>query len=251
MVPALREFFFPYIKQKPSCIINLPISKTSTRIVELPFSDPNKISEILPYQIEDQIPFEIDEVAICHRLIPTQQEEDESKILVALTQLEALSSLLQRLETIGLDTQKIVLCNDILTYYCSNEPSVVIHIQDKNISCSLSYNRQCIEIKKIAIPNSLLGIIHKGKTAIVQPEYDGFSDVQRLLMQIQNQCIDFEDRFELEIEHVLVSGSLNSHFKEELGEQLGMKIQNIENSLKVEYMAMQKAITNLHLVFMA
>ena len=31
IVPVLKEFFFPYIKQKPSCIINLPSSFATAR----------------------------------------------------------------------------------------------------------------------------------------------------------------------------------------------------------------------------
>ena len=234
VVPALKEFFFPYIKQKPSCIINLPVSKVSTRIVELPFSDPTKISEILPYQIEDQIPFEIDEVSLCHRIIPLQQDAEESKILVALTQLNYLSSHLQALEDIGLDVQKIVLCSDILSYFSTNEPSVILHFQENTINCSLSYNRQCIDLKKISIPSSLIGLIDKKNTSIVQPEYEGFNDVQRLMMQIQKQCVHFEDHFELEIDNVFVSGSLNKHFKDSLAEQLGMDILDIVPPIQEE-----------------
>ena len=32
VLPVLKEFFFPYIKQKPSCVINLPISRLSESI---------------------------------------------------------------------------------------------------------------------------------------------------------------------------------------------------------------------------
>ena len=43
-------------------------------------------------------------------------------------------------------------------------------------------------------------------------KFDGFNDINRLLLQIQNHCIRFEDMFELEVERILVSGSINSHF---------------------------------------
>ena len=227
VIPTLQEFFFPYLKQKPSCIINLPISQVSTRTVELPFSDPIKIAEILPYQIEDQIPFEIDEISLAHRIIPVATENDQSKSLVLITQLESLSSFVRDLDAMGLDVQKIVLCNDILTHYCSNEATVILHVQDEYIGCSFSHNRQCIDIQKIMIPKSLLGILHQDQAPIVQPEFDGSNDINRLLLQIQNYCIHFEDIFELDVQRVLISGSINSHFLTTLSDRLGMEIQQI------------------------
>ena len=55
------------------------------------------------------------------------------------------------------------------------------------------------------------------------------------MMQIQKQCVHFEDHFELEIDNVFVSGSLNKHFKDSLAEQLGMDILDIAPPIQRKY----------------
>ena len=61
--------------QSISGVIGFPCKDLSTRKVTVPFTDKLKINQILPYQIEDQIPFDIDDVKLAHRTLSSTQKE--------------------------------------------------------------------------------------------------------------------------------------------------------------------------------
>ena len=55
------------------------------RYLSFPFSDPKKIAPVVGYELEGQIPFELDEVALDHMILETGRpaQGSETRVLVA------------------------------------------------------------------------------------------------------------------------------------------------------------------------
>ncbi len=55
-------------------IASIPSSWTISRILTFPFSNPKKISKVLPYELEPQIPFSIDDLLLDHQILSTSTQ---------------------------------------------------------------------------------------------------------------------------------------------------------------------------------
>ncbi|MFQ5458615.1 MAG: type II secretion system protein GspL, partial [Myxococcota bacterium] len=82
-------------------ICAFPGQLASFRRLHLPFTDPNKIKQTVPFEVETQVPYEIDELLLDYQVL--EKDADGAQVLVGLTQRDALRDLLARLESAGVD----------------------------------------------------------------------------------------------------------------------------------------------------
>lgn len=80
---------------------------TNIRMLEFPFRDPRKVMSVLGYELEGQIPYDLDEVVYDQLLSSTRQ--GESRVLVAMVKVERALQLLQRLGQTGLDPSMLTV----------------------------------------------------------------------------------------------------------------------------------------------
>ena len=74
----------------------LPGDLVSFRVLEFPFSDPKKVAAVLSYELEGQIPYDIDEVVHDHLL--SRGDQGDGRALVTLAHVERTGRLLDLLE---------------------------------------------------------------------------------------------------------------------------------------------------------
>jgi len=82
-------------------VVAMPGDLTNIRMLEFPFSDQRKVLSVLGYELEGQIPYDMDQV-VFDQLI-TANRRGESRVLVSLVKVDRGLELLQRLEQVGLD----------------------------------------------------------------------------------------------------------------------------------------------------
>jgi general secretion pathway protein L len=93
-------------------VSSIPGHNFSQRIVHFPFSDHKRIEKALPFEIEDSVPFPLDEIEIDHLVLDTPEKGGEKKketsVLGILLPKVVLQRHLDLLATAGIDPQVIV-----------------------------------------------------------------------------------------------------------------------------------------------
>jgi general secretion pathway protein L len=76
----------------------IPGDQASIRVLDLPFSDPKKLDQVIGYELESQIPHAIEEVVLDHQVISTGET---TKVLCAAVRKEVVRDLLDALSSAG------------------------------------------------------------------------------------------------------------------------------------------------------
>jgi general secretion pathway protein L len=76
----------------------IPGDQVSIRVLELPFSDPRKLDSVIGYELESQIPHDIDDVVIDHQVVATGET---NKVLCAAVRRDVIRELLKALAAAG------------------------------------------------------------------------------------------------------------------------------------------------------
>lgn len=102
---ALTELFTQHPVQADQVVVALPGPTLATHVVTLPFSDPRKIEQTLPFEIEGQLPYDISEVVFDYQVASTKDKK--SDILVGLVRKTELKALIDTLAELKL-TPKVI-----------------------------------------------------------------------------------------------------------------------------------------------
>ena len=89
-------------------VSGLPGDMSSTRLVRLPFSDAKRIEQTLPFEIEDQVPFSIDEIILTNTVL-TGSVDVNTDVLVGMAKKNDVSDFLQILKNVGADPRYLEL----------------------------------------------------------------------------------------------------------------------------------------------
>ncbi len=89
-----------------------PGERASMRVLDLPFSDRAKIEKTLPFEMENHVPFEMDDMILEHRLVA--RTGTGARVLTCLVNREAVAPLLQGMKGMDLDPRHVVPDGDLL-----------------------------------------------------------------------------------------------------------------------------------------
>ncbi len=107
------------IRPGEAAAVSLPGQLVSTRETTVPFTDPKKLRQIVPYEVESQLPFDLEEVAIDYQLLHSEAEaaapSGASKLLVSVVPKVGLRKYLATLQSLGVDPGSIGI--DSLSLY--------------------------------------------------------------------------------------------------------------------------------------
>ncbi|HZA15002.1 MAG TPA: pilus assembly protein PilM, partial [Myxococcaceae bacterium] len=98
---AVRQLFAEHSLQADQVVVALPSPTLATHVITLPFADPRRIEQTLPFEIEAQLPFDLASVVFDYQL--ASQQEKKSELLVGVVRKEELSGLLQLLSEVNVD----------------------------------------------------------------------------------------------------------------------------------------------------
>jgi len=88
-------------------VCGLPGSSTVTRLLHLPFTDQRKIDQIVPFEVGEQLPFDIDDVILDHQVVATL--DGAADVLVAAVRKTDMNELLDALKAVQVDPRVLVL----------------------------------------------------------------------------------------------------------------------------------------------
>jgi type II secretion system protein L len=101
VVQVLRELAAAGWFKADQVVLSLPGDQVTTRVVTVPFQDPQKIGQVLPFEIESLLPFDLDQVVIspaAMQLTPTG-----SRVLAVVLPKSRLTALLELAAEAGID----------------------------------------------------------------------------------------------------------------------------------------------------
>jgi type IV pilus assembly protein PilM len=125
VIPACMEQLFKENSLKADRIITaMPGQYISSRVMSFPFSDPRKVETAVMAEIEDVVPFDLDEMIVDHQILGTQA--GKTAALVVMTRKNFLRSFLEHLQRINIDP-KLVDVDSLAFYnlssYIDSDPS--------------------------------------------------------------------------------------------------------------------------------
>lgn len=114
VIPATMEQLFIENRIEADRIVTaMPGQYISSRILSFQFSDPRKIEAAVFSEIEDAVPFNLDEMIIDHQILG--RIGDQTFVLVAMTRKNYLGSFLEHLHRINIDPKLVDV--DSLAFY--------------------------------------------------------------------------------------------------------------------------------------
>ncbi len=87
--------------------VALPGGQTATSFVTLPFTESKKIDATLGFEVENLLPFDLDEAVFDYQLV--SQRDGKSELLVGVAREDEVRSLLERLRERGVDPRVMTL----------------------------------------------------------------------------------------------------------------------------------------------
>ncbi|MCX8071514.1 MAG: pilus assembly protein PilM [Candidatus Binatia bacterium] len=97
----LRNFLAEISFSPHTVVSSLPGEVVTLRTFFLPFKDRKRLEQTVPYELETQVPFDLDEVVIAYQVLA--KEKNGSNVLAALVPRGELEGHLQALQAAGLD----------------------------------------------------------------------------------------------------------------------------------------------------
>ncbi|MFN0062451.1 MAG: type II secretion system protein GspL [Myxococcaceae bacterium] len=86
-------------------VVSLPGSALAVHALTLPFLDAKRLEQTIPFEVEGQLPFDIDEATLDYQVV--RQHDGRSDVLVAVVRKPELSALLEALASAGFDPRVV------------------------------------------------------------------------------------------------------------------------------------------------
>lgn len=110
---VLRDLWAEMAVGQARVVVSVPMHLCSVRTITLPFTDERKLAQVVPFEVEAQLPYSLEEVVVDHHRLHT--ENGSSRLLVAALPKEILRRHLNLLSKIGIEPPLVEL--DALALY--------------------------------------------------------------------------------------------------------------------------------------
>jgi type IV pilus assembly protein PilM len=112
-----------------------PTELTSLRTISLPFSDRAQVEQTLQFEVENQVPFDLDEMVLSHRII--EVTDSGSEVLCALAPRATVAPLLSGLAGLAADPKLLVVDADLLAHHADQGVQAIIDLGHTRTTVSL------------------------------------------------------------------------------------------------------------------
>lgn len=227
--------------ERRSFAATFPAEQSSTRMVSLPFSDKTQIQQTLGFEVEGQVPFDLEDMLLTHRILDTSDEG--SRVLAALTDSDRVGERLSQLNECSADPRSLIIDGDALGDLASSGVQAVLDIGHERTLVTICaegrvwgtraintggrhLTEALAEAKGISFEDAEalkhqtalrtgipLDDDDEGATEVKAADDAQLSDgevlrqaIQSLLSSLRASLINFEDSLGLEVEEILLCG---------------------------------------------
>ena len=103
-----------------------PAEEASLRTITLPFGDRAQVEQTVPYEVEGQVPFDLEDMLLIHRILHI--EPGQSQVLVALVERDRLQAEIDGLTEHGADPKHLVIDADMIGQAADRGVQAVVDI---------------------------------------------------------------------------------------------------------------------------
>ena len=235
-----------------------PIDRATMRRMEVPFTDQTQVAETLPFTVEGEVPFDMDDMLMGHRVLDVG---DGTTLMVALAPNEPVESWLLELSDRGLDPQRVYIDGDIAGQWCREDApmalidvghlrtvisvcidgvvqwSRAIDLGGRDFTLAVQRSMECSWEQAERIKHGLVqeaestdpGIGRQGDPLSATARVAVDQEMGVLLAEIRTTLINAEDALEVEIDSVLLTGggARLYPFEDYLTKDLGVQVTAI------------------------
>ncbi|GIW43001.1 MAG: hypothetical protein KatS3mg077_0283 [Candidatus Binatia bacterium] len=155
---TLRSFLQEMNFQPHTVISSLPADVITLRTFFLPFKDRKRLDQTVPYELETQVPFDLDEVVISYEVL--SRDKSGSQILAALVPRAQLEQHLNALQAAGLDPKIVDFAPraslNVLSLVDLDLPESTVFVGGEidRLTVGLYQNRHLIGLRTITLPDA-------------------------------------------------------------------------------------------------
>ena len=228
----------------------MPGSRLAFRPVELPFTDKTQIDKTLPFTIEGEVPYDLEEMVLGWR---SRKVGERSRVMAVLAREEDVVELIDDLVQLQMDPRTIVPDGDLYAAYgtggavavidVGHTHTVVSAVMDGEVRGSRAINvaghaftaaiqrtLECDWSQAEAMKHGQRtddqtdGRTGSGYAALPEPAKKAVDEaIGQLLAEVRSTLIRFEDTLSLDLERVVLTGGssqipeLRGYFENDLG----------------------------------
>ncbi len=201
---ALKGLFEQRDLNSDVCLASIPGEHASYRNLRIPFKDPKKIRQTLPFEIETMVPLPIEDLVVDFAII---DRSDQSEILAASVEKAFVSEYLGHLRPHGidpdvLDIRCVPLVSRLIKQEGTPDDGLLLQIDGKRNTMVLYLKRRVVLIRAFAFESAPVGWPGSDAAndgADIQTSEQGESYFQSFCLMVQNTI----RAFELEIDSVI------------------------------------------------
>lgn len=201
------------------CAISVPSDRFFYRNASVPFSETKKIQQMLPYELESEIPFPVEDLLIDFDKVPLQGADGETRIIAAGIETDRLKNLLGAVESCGITPQVIAPVGyAAAAWICSRMPGdTVLFVDFDGENCTLYLVLQGMI--------SLIRSFHL-------PRAQATSAIH-LWSQIQRSVAGFESLFETRVSpgSIIINGFQDEKFPKQLETVSSVSVDSLQVAL--------------------
>jgi len=150
----LRRFVAAHALEGATVLSTLPGDLVSVRTMFLPFRDRKRLDQTVPFELETQVPFGLDEVVVDYQVL--QRDKAGSTVLAALVQRKDLEEHLGTLAAAGLDPKVVDLAPlatlNVLSLLGDELPESYAYVAGnlRRLLVALFRNRRLVGVRTLA-----------------------------------------------------------------------------------------------------
>jgi general secretion pathway protein L len=91
-----------------SCLVSIASNEFSYRNLTVPFHQPKKILQVLPYELEPTLPIPVENLAIDFQKISFPQDEEKTAVIASTVPIEWIKRYIDTIESYGITVEGIV-----------------------------------------------------------------------------------------------------------------------------------------------
>ena len=139
------------------CVVSIPAEHFSFRNLQVPFSNLKKIRMVLPYELEPNLPYHIDDLAFDFQTIDTVQSGENTELVAAAVERSQLTPYIEALSKFKIDPE-ILTISGLPVALCLagqsdlGQDQLVIEIKDQSSTLIATASGQIQLVRSFPIP---------------------------------------------------------------------------------------------------
>lgn len=224
--------------QEGTCVVGLPLSICSLRTLTLPFTDQQKISQVLPLELEDQLVVPTGEQIVEHVVVG--EKDSASLINVICIEKDELRSRLTHLQGVQCDSEIVTpglyaLAQQLLSGQNTSHNFLLLYAQFHSFSMALVHEGRIVFLRNIPYPEEMFTnppFVFSNSTFMVKDEKGAEICIEALCQAVVHSIDYFRHESELAVqpERVYLSGPLAriGGFPEKIHEKIGLQVEHTD-----------------------